>query len=371
MVVSPTSDNTGVSSISLNPEVTGGSGAITATVPFDTRQLSLQDYTDTGSSATDHISQDNSYTLSLDNAAHGTTPHYQISIDNGDNWSDTSAVQNSVPDGHYLYRAVVNDIHDMPLYSNSIDLTVDTTKPDLISIDSTDGQTASGEAEAGTTVNLFSGDGQTVFGTTVADSNNHWSISGLDIADGTTIKATATDIAGNVSNEVTTQVEAKPLSMMSLYSVVNNDDNSSHYFESGSGNDSFHMTTDGHDTLMYKLLDNSDNTGGNGSDTVNNFHLGNVTTDSNADIINIKDLLADYQGTANAYYDVTENKFVMDKASSGLDQFVSTSVHNGNTTISVDRDGANGNHQMTALVTLDNTQTDLATLIGNHQLIIA
>ncbi|MFT8451556.1 MAG: Ig-like domain-containing protein [Zymomonas mobilis] len=216
IVVTPAADNVGINSLSISPDVTNGFGVITGTVPFDTRQLNLQDYTDTGASATDYISQDNSFTLSLDNAANGTTPSYQISKDNGTTWTDTSATQSNLPDGHYLYRAVRSDIHDMPLYSdpplysNVIDLTVDTTKPDLISINPTNGQTVSGIAEAGTTVNLLSNDGQTVLGTVVADSNNHWSISGLNIADGTPIKATATDTAGNVSSVVTTRVDATP-----------------------------------------------------------------------------------------------------------------------------------------------------------------
>ncbi|MFT8972746.1 Ig-like domain-containing protein [Zymomonas mobilis] len=216
IVVTPAADNVGINSLSISPDVTNGFGVITGTVPFDTRQLNLQDYTDTGASATDYISQDNSFTLSLDNAANGTTPSYQISKDNGTTWTDTSATQSNLPDGHYLYRAVRSDIHDMPLYSdpplysNVIDLTVDTTKPDLISINPTNGQAISGIAEAGTTVNLLSNDGQTVLGTVVADSNNHWSISGLNIADGTPIKATATDTAGNVSSVVTTRVDATP-----------------------------------------------------------------------------------------------------------------------------------------------------------------
>lgn len=210
IIVTPVADNAGINSLSISPDVTNGSGVITGMVVFDTRQLNLQDYTDTGASANDYISQDNSFTLNLDNAANGTTPSYQISKDNGTTWTDTSATQSNLPDGHYLYRAVRNDVHDMPLYSNVIDLTVDTTKPDLISINPTNGQTVSGIAEAGTTVNLLSNDGQTVLGTVVADSNNHWSISGLNIADGTPIKATATDTAGNVSSVVTTRVDATP-----------------------------------------------------------------------------------------------------------------------------------------------------------------
>ncbi|MFT8736524.1 MAG: Ig-like domain-containing protein [Zymomonas mobilis] len=206
VVVSPTKDDTGINSLTVNENVINGVGAVTGIVPFDTRQLNLQDYTDTGSSATDYISQDNSFSLSLDKAANGVTPSYQVSTDNGDTWTDTSAVQNNIPDGHYLYRAVTG----YHVYSNVIDLTVDTTKPDLISINPTNGQTVSGVAEAGATVNVLSNDGQTVLGTTVADSSNHWSISGLNIADNTPIKATATDVAGNVSSTVTARVDATP-----------------------------------------------------------------------------------------------------------------------------------------------------------------
>ncbi|WP_255312316.1 beta strand repeat-containing protein, partial [Zymomonas mobilis] len=210
IVVTPESDNAGTTTLSISPGITGLLGTLSGSVDFDTRQLSLQDYTDTGLSSSDHISQDNTYTLSLDNAAKGSTPTYQLSTDNGVTWTNTTAAQNAVPDGHYLYRSVTEGIDGTLISNNSIAITVDTTKPDLISVNPTNGQTVSGVGEAGATINILSNDKATVLGTTTADSSNHWSISGLNIANNTPIKVTATDVAGNVSSAVTTRVDATP-----------------------------------------------------------------------------------------------------------------------------------------------------------------
>ena len=56
--------------------------------------------------------------------------------------------------------------------------------------------------------------------------------------------------------------------------------------KSTAGNDL--ITTDtGADTLIYKLLDATSSNGGNGVDTWTDFRVGNVSTDLNADKIDI------------------------------------------------------------------------------------
>ena len=45
-------------------------------------------------------------------------------------------------------------------------------------------------------------------------------------------------------------------------------------FEGRGGNDTFNIGSGGHDTLLYKLINASDATGGNGSDVVNGFTVG-------------------------------------------------------------------------------------------------
>ncbi|WP_202013567.1 hypothetical protein, partial [Escherichia coli] len=44
--------------------------------------------------------------------------------------------------------------------------------------------------------------------------------------------------------------------------------------EGRGGNDTLNIGNGGHDTLLYKLLNASDATGGNGSDVVNGFTVG-------------------------------------------------------------------------------------------------
>ncbi|WP_241650763.1 hypothetical protein, partial [Rosenbergiella collisarenosi] len=45
-------------------------------------------------------------------------------------------------------------------------------------------------------------------------------------------------------------------------------------FEGRGGNDTFNIGNGGHDTMLYKLINSADATGGNGSDVVNGFTVG-------------------------------------------------------------------------------------------------
>ncbi|MEQ1159877.1 Ig-like domain-containing protein [Acinetobacter calcoaceticus] len=78
-------------------------------------ELTLSDLVDTGVSATDQITQDNSFTLKLaqpivigEQAA--LLDHYEISKDEGKTWKETTADQKDLADGVYQYKAVVTDL---------------------------------------------------------------------------------------------------------------------------------------------------------------------------------------------------------------------------------------------------------------------
>ncbi|MDX6038528.1 hypothetical protein, partial [Acinetobacter baumannii] len=63
-------------------------------------------------------------------------------------------------------------------------------------------------------------------------------------------------------------------------------------YTSTSANDTF-TTGTGSDTVIYQVLNNvaignGGNTGGNGVDTWTDFHVGNVATDKQADLIDIR-----------------------------------------------------------------------------------
>ena len=50
--------------------------------------------------------------------------------------------------------------------------------------------------------------------------------------------------------------------------------------------------------------------------------------------------------------------------------YINVRVENGSTIISVDRDGGGNSYNSTDLVTISGVQTDLATLLANHQLLV-
>uniref|UniRef100_UPI000D6909FC beta strand repeat-containing protein n=1 Tax=Acinetobacter baumannii TaxID=470 RepID=UPI000D6909FC len=121
----------------------------------------------------------------------------------------------------------------------------------------------------------------------------------------------------------------------------------------GAGNDTFIGGT-GSDTAIYNVLDSASNTGGNGVDTWTDFHLGDTATDSEADVIDISDLLVGYAGDGSAV---------------SLAGYISVSSDGTNTTLSIDRDGAGTTYATTDLLVLNNTDTTLDQLLQNNQII--
>ena len=123
--------------------------------------------------------------------------------------------------------------------------------------------------------------------------------------------------------------------------------------EGGGGNDTINLTTGGGQThLVYSLLNASDPTGGNGSDTVNRFHVGAVTganADPDADIIALS------------------SKLLPADAANNLGNYVHVTSDGANTTIAIDHTGSG---QFTTLLTLAGVDTTLAELTANGQLVI-
>ena len=137
-------------------------------------------------------------------------------------------------------------------------------------------------------------------------------------------------------------------------------------FIGGAGNDTYHIASGGSDTIYFKLLNATDATGGNGTDIVDGFHLGRVGIDPDADIVDIHELLSSYTGTAGLYQDTDGLK--LDIASSTLQQYLQVANDGTNTTIAIDRDG--GGDSFSTVLTMNNVQTDLVTLLFNNQLVI-
>ncbi|QEM83229.1 Ig-like domain-containing protein [Halomonas binhaiensis] len=131
--------------------------------------------------------------------------------------------------------------------------------------------------------------------------------------------------------------------------------------ESTQANDHFTIGNGGNDTLTYRLLDATDATGGNGADRVSGFTVGKADATSNADRIDLRELLVDggYQGAADGEVDAK-----------ALANYLKVTVEGSDTEIAIDRDGTGSVHEMTTMVTLSGVQTDLATLLANHQLVV-
>ncbi|MEJ0040397.1 MAG: Ig-like domain-containing protein [Gammaproteobacteria bacterium] len=143
-------------------------------------------------------------------------------------------------------------------------------------------------------------------------------------------------------------------------------------FEGRGGNDTFNVTAGGHTALTYNLLNGSDSTGGNGSDTITGFTVGSLASTAAADVLDLTGLLSSYTGSAHVYLDATTGKYALDYASQGLASYLQVSNDGVNTTISVDLTGsssfAGAAH---TLATLSGVVTDLPALLANNQLLVA
>ena len=126
----------------------------------------------------------------------------------------------------------------------------------------------------------------------------------------------------------------------------------------------------GQDTLLYNLLNSTDATGGNGYCAVNGFTVGDYNTTSDTDRIDLRDLLSDssYTGSGSATY--VNGVASLDASAGNITDYIRVVQNGSNTEIQIDRDGTGGTFDPTTLVTLNGVQTDLATLLANHQLLV-
>ncbi|WP_180069799.1 type I secretion C-terminal target domain-containing protein [Acinetobacter sp. YH12112] len=123
----------------------------------------------------------------------------------------------------------------------------------------------------------------------------------------------------------------------------------------GSKYDDVISGSDGQDSVIFKLLDEADATGGNGKDTWSDFHVGDVETDVDADKIDVRELISGSSTDIKDYISLKDDG-------------------NGNTILSIDRDGSvtDMTYNPTELLVLQGvTKTDelLDQLINNGQLL--
>jgi len=142
-------------------------------------------------------------------------------------------------------------------------------------------------------------------------------------------------------------------------------------FNGRGGNDTFNLTGGGHTTLLYTLLDAADATGGNGQDVANGFKVGTFEATPESDRIDLAELLIGYTPvSADGFAARYINGVATINEGDRIGEYLSVTKNGADTVISVDRDGAGGQFEMTALITLHDVQTDLATLLANHQIVV-
>ncbi|WP_422110417.1 Ig-like domain-containing protein [Enterobacter hormaechei] len=225
-------------------------------------------------------------------------------------------------------------------------------------------------AEAGTYT--YNGSG----GWTTTSEHDTWSSTGgMDVVDyrnatsGVTVDL-GRSTAQSTGFDTATLVNIEGINGSDYDDVItgNSGDNQ---FEGRGGNDTFNIGSGGHDTLLYKLINASDATGGNGSDVVNGFTVGTWEGTADTDRIDLRDLLSDsgYTGTGSASY--VNGVATLDSSAGNIADYIRVVQNGSNTEIQVDLDGTGGQFSPTTLVTLNGVHTDLATLLANHQLLIA
>ena len=225
-------------------------------------------------------------------------------------------------------------------------------------------------AEAGTYT--YNGSG----GWTTTSEHDTWSSTGgMDVVDyrnatsGVTVDL-GRSTAQSTGFDTATLVNIEGINGSDYDDVItgNSGDNQ---FEGRGGNDTFNIGSGGHDTLLYKLINASDATGGNGSDVVNGFTVGTWEGTADTDRIDLRDLLSDsgYTGTGSASY--VNGVATLDSSAGNIADYIRVVQNGSNTEIQVDLDGTGGQFSPTTLVTLNGVQIDLATLLANHQLLIA
>ena len=197
----------------------GGGGSDESKAPtkpvFTAGTLNLNDYEDTGVSASDFISQDNQFSLALTGQTQSAIITYQMSKDDGQTWGETTVKQENLVDGRYQFKATAKDSTGQELSSNIIKITVDRTAPVIQSVNiqnidenidgASDYSLIKGKTEANVLM-IIKTDGKDIGGAPVyANINGNFNLEIPVRTSGETFAIQAQDIAGNISTTSTVQ----------------------------------------------------------------------------------------------------------------------------------------------------------------------
>ncbi|MBU9844027.1 Ig-like domain-containing protein [Rahnella ecdela] len=321
-------------------------------------------------------------TVQLYNSAGELVASQIINAQSGIGINDASALVN-------FYGLDPNETYSAVLVRNINGVSSNATWNDLTAGDGTSSYSLTADAATGGHSGTITGTGYNdTFiaenGTYVYNGSGGWSTTsdhatwsvtgGLDIVDfrnatsGVTVDLSSSN-AQNTGFNTSTFKDIEGIAGSNYDDVITGSvgDN---VFEGRGGNDTFNLGNGGHDTLLYKLLDSADATGGNGSDTINGFTVGTWEGTANSDRLDLSELLQSggYTGTGTASY--VNGVATLDTSAGNITDYLSVTTEGNNTVIKVDMDGSGSVQSMTTIATLNNVHTDLATLLANHQLIV-
>ncbi|WP_336038354.1 biofilm-associated Ig-like repeat protein Blp1 [Acinetobacter calcoaceticus] len=216
-----------VTDVAGNTSETAVQKVVVDTTAPQAGELTLSDLSDTGVSATDQITQDNSFTLKLSQPVvigeqAALLDHYEISKDDGKTWQTTTADQKDLADGVYQYKAVVTDLAGNTSETAVQKVVIDTAAPKAGELTFSD----LNDTGASTTDQITQDNSFTlkltqpiVIGEQAAlldhyeiskDDGKTWQITTADqkdLADGVyQYKAVVTDLAGNTSETAVQKV---------------------------------------------------------------------------------------------------------------------------------------------------------------------
>ncbi|EOR8708409.1 Ig-like domain-containing protein [Escherichia coli] len=327
-------------------------------------------------------------TVKLYNSAGVLVATQIINPQSGMGVNDTSALVNFYGlNAGETYNAVL--IKSTGTTASNIDQTVNTSWGGLKATDATHAYDLSAEAGTASNNGKFVGTGynDTFFataGTDTYDGSGGWVYSsgtgtwlangGMDVVDfrlstvGVTANLSSTAAQATGFNTSTfTNIEGISGSNFNDILTGSSGDNQ---LEGRGGNDTLNIGNGGHDTLLYKLLNASDATGGNGSDVVNGFTVGTWEGTADTDRIDIRELLQGSGYTGNGKASYVNGVATLDAQAGNIGDFVKVTQSGSDTIVQIDRDGTGGTFATTNVVTLTGVHTDLATLLANHQLMV-
>ncbi|HFG2961412.1 TPA: Ig-like domain-containing protein [Escherichia coli] len=327
-------------------------------------------------------------TVKLYNSAGVLVATQIINPQSGMGVNDTSALVNFYGlNAGETYNAVL--IKSTGTTASNIDQTVNTSWGGLQATDATHAYDLSAEAGTASNNGKFVGTGynDTFFataGTDTYDGSGGWVYSsgtgtwlangGMDVVD---FRLSTVGVTANLSSTAAQATGFNTSTFTNIEGISGSNFNDTltgssgdNQLEGRGGHDTLNIGNGGHDTLLYKLLNASDATGGNGSDVVNGFTVGTWEGTADTDRIDIRELLQGSGYTGNGKASYVNGVATLDAQAGNIGDFVKVTQSGSDTIVQIDRDGTGGTFATTNVVTLTGVHTDLATLLANHQLMV-